>query len=76
MDRCVPWQKGSQGVTRAAVIGALVCIVFIEGLIFAAVPRGGFVDRFLRATEPTPQLISVPIPRPPTVAEKLAGKKS
>jgi len=75
MDRCVPWQKGSQGVTRAAVIGALVCIVFIEGLIFAAVPRGRFVDRFLRATEPTPQLISVPIPRPPTVAEKLAGKK-
>ncbi len=75
MERCVPWQKGSQGVTRAAVIGALVCIVFIEGLIFAAVPRGRFVDRFLRATEPTPQLISVPIPRPPTVAEKLAGKK-
>ena len=74
-ERCVPWQKGSQGVTRAAVIGALVCIVFIEGLIFAAAPRGRFVDRFFRGSEPTPQLIAVPAPRPPTVAEKQASKK-
>ena len=73
--RCVPWQKGSQGVTRAAVIGALVGIVFIEGLIFAAVPRGRFVDRLFRGSEPTPQLIPVPAPRPPTVAEKQASKK-
>ncbi|HBU36470.1 MAG TPA: hypothetical protein DEB70_01570 [Planctomycetaceae bacterium] len=73
--RCVPWQKGSQGVTRTAVIGALVGIVFIEGLIFAAVPRGRFVDRLFRGSEPTPQLIPVPAPRPPTVAEKQASKK-
>ena len=74
-ERCVPWQEGSQGVTRAVVIVALVCIVFIEGLIFAAVPRGRFVDRLFRGPEPTPQLIPVPVPRPPTVAEKQASKK-
>ena len=74
-ERCVPWQEGSQGVTRAAVIVALVCIVFIEGLIFAAVPRGRFVDRLFRGSESTPQLIAVPAPRPPTVAEKQASKK-
>ena len=62
-------------MTRAAVIGALVGIVFIEGLIFAAVPRGRFVDRLFRGSEPTPQLIPVPAPRPPTVAEKQASKK-
>ena len=70
-----PLAKGSQGVTLAAVIGALVCIVFIEGLTFAAVPRGRFVDRLFRGPEPTPQLIPVPAPRPPTVAEKQASIK-
>ena len=75
-ERCAPWRKGSPGVTIAAVIGALVCIVFVEGLLFAASPRSGrFIDRLLRSNEPTPQLISVPTPRPPTVAEKQAGKK-
>ena len=75
-ERCAPWRKGSQGVTIAAVIGALVCIVFVEGLLFAASPRSGrFIDRLLRSNEPTPQLISVPAPRPPTVAEKQASKK-
>lgn len=74
--RCIPWRKGSHGVTSAAVVGALICIVFVEGLIFAATPRSGrFLDRLLRSNEPTPQLISVPTPRPPTVAEQQAGKK-
>ncbi|MGB0654135.1 MAG: hypothetical protein ACPGMQ_01735 [Pirellulales bacterium] len=74
--RCISWRIGSRGVTSAAVVGALICIVFVEGLIFAATPRSGrFLDRLLRSNEPTPQLISVPTPRPPTVAEQQAGKK-
>ena len=71
----IPGSKGKHFVTSVAVVSALVCVVLVEGFIFAAAPRGRFVDRFLRAPEPTPQLISVPTPRPPTVAEKQAGKK-
>ena len=77
--RCQKWfiqgSEGQQFVTTVAVVSALFCVVLVEGFIFAAAPRGRFVDRFLRAPEPTPQLISVPTPRPPTVAEKQAGKK-
>ena len=33
-------------------LAALVCIMFVEGLSFAATPRSGrFLDRFLRSTE-------------------------
>ena len=72
----IPGSEGKQFVTTVAVVSALVCVVLVEGFIFAAAPRGRFVDRFLRAPEPTPQLIAVPTPRPPTVAETQAGKKS
>ena len=73
---CVPLWFQKWVLSTAAVIGALICIVFIEGLIFAATPRSGrFLDRLLRSNEPPPQLISVPVPRPPTVAEKQAVKR-
>ena len=71
----IPGSEGKQFVTTVAVVSALVCVVLVEGFIFAAAPRGRFVDRFLRAPEPTPQLIPVPTPRPPTITEKQAGKK-
>ena len=77
--RCQKWfisvSEGKQFVTTVAVVSALVCVVLVEGFIFAAAPRGRFIDRFVRGPEPTPQLIPVPTPRPPTVAEKQAGKK-
>ena len=73
---CVPLWFQKWVLSTAAVVGALICIVFIEGLIFAATPRSGrFLDRLLRSNEPPPQLISVPVPRPPTVAEKQAGRR-
>ena len=66
----------NRSATVAVFLGALVCIVFVEGLSFAATPRSGrFLDRLLRATEVTPQLISVPVPRPPTTSERRAGQK-
>ena len=78
--RCQKFFGSSQDrkrlLTTGVLLGALVCIIFVEGLIFAATPRSGrFLDRLLRPTEPTPQLITVPVPRPPTVAEKQAVKK-
>jgi len=74
------WVMKCRAVNRSATVavflGALVCIVFVEGLSFAATPRSGrFLDRLLRATEVTPQLISVPVPRPPTTSERRAGQK-
>ena len=38
---CVPLWFRKWGLLTAAVIGALICIVFVEGLIFAATPRSG-----------------------------------
>jgi len=69
-------RDGKRFLTTAVILGALICIIFVEGLSFAATPRSGrFLDRLLRPNEPTPQLITVPVPRPPTVAEKQAVKK-
>ena len=69
-------RTGKWSATVAVCLAALVCIVFVEGLSFAATPRSGrFLDRFLRSTEVTPELISVPVPRPPTTSERRAGQK-
>ncbi|MBT6054452.1 MAG: hypothetical protein HOH16_03365, partial [Planctomycetaceae bacterium] len=64
-------RAGKCSATVAVLLGALVCIVFVEGLSFAATPRSGrFLDRLLRSTEVSPQLISVPVPRPATASEQ------
>ena len=68
---------GKRFLATAVILGALVCIIFVEGLIFAATPRSGrFLDRLLRSSEPTPELISVPVPRPPTELKSKRSKKS
>ena len=69
-------RAGKCSATVAVLLGALVCIVFVEGLSFAATPRSGrFLDRLLRSAEVTPQLISVPVPRPATASERRASQQ-
>ena len=50
-------RDGKRFLTAALILGALICIIFVEGLSFAATPRSGrFLDRLLRPNEPTPNL--------------------
>ena len=67
-------------VVRRRVHGRLgLLFLALGGLVasmtpgFTASPRSTrFLDRFMRASEPEPQLIAVPVPAPPTTREQAA----
>lgn len=63
-----------RGLFRASLLLASIGLLLVSGTpVFPASPRSSrFLDRLIRSVEPKPQLISVPMPTPPTATEQAA----